>query len=212
MVVLTIIVTISMAVLTSQSAFNKTLILANTAYDVALTLRLTETYGLGNSAFGTNVNTGYGLHFAGGAAPNNSSFILFADIFPSVESGSLSLCHTPPAYDPKGPSAQPGNCVYDGAAELKQTYKLNNGITINKFCALTGGSVWYCTTTAGANKLLSLDIVFSRPNPTAFIRTTPSFDAITKACITLTSKQGNFKHISITQSGQISANAVGCPR
>ena len=56
MVVLAIIVTITGVTLTSQTSFNKTLVLANTAYDIALTLRSSQTYGLGSRAFGGITN------------------------------------------------------------------------------------------------------------------------------------------------------------
>ena len=80
MVVLTIIVVITTVVVASQSSFNKTLILVNTAYDIALTLRSAETYGLGSRAFGGVVNAGYGLNFQSGTP---QSFTLFADTYPA---------------------------------------------------------------------------------------------------------------------------------
>ena len=44
-VVLAIITVISGVVLSDQTSFNKTLVLANTAYDIALTVRSVETFG-----------------------------------------------------------------------------------------------------------------------------------------------------------------------
>lgn len=185
MVVLAIIVIITSVVLTSQSSFNKTLILSNTAYDIALTLRSVETYGLGSRALGTTVNAGYGLHFDGGTS---GSFILFADTWP------IASCDRP--------DCKPGDNVYtSGADSLVQTYTLGNRMTISDFCALSGGS-WSCG-------LSSLDIVFSRPNPDALISANGL--SYSSACITVTSPQGGMKYVSIAASGQINADASSCP-
>ena len=54
MVVLAIVTSITAIVFTSQNSFNKTLILANTAYDIALTFRSAATYGLGGRTIGNS--------------------------------------------------------------------------------------------------------------------------------------------------------------
>ncbi|NNM83707.1 type II secretion system protein [Candidatus Parcubacteria bacterium] len=207
LVVLAIIIVVMAIVFTSQSSFNKTLTLTNTAYDVALTFRFAETYGLGSRAFGTAANTGYGLHFTSGTP---GSFVLFADTYPPVGSGSPPLCHLPPSYAPTGPSAESGNCVYDaGQGEKVQDYLLGNGITIEKFCAEASG-FWKCST-SGIN---SLDVVFSRPNPTPFMSENGSYSPlspVTAACLELTSPQGGSKYVTVAASGEISANAPSCP-
>lgn len=191
LVVFAIIVTISGVVLTSQSSFNRTLVLANTAYDIALTLRSAETFGLGGRATGGTADAGYGVHFERGAA---GSFILFADTHPST-SGS---CTTP--------DCKPGNSTYSVNDTLVQTYTLGNGITVSDFCAYSSG-VASCAVAHGAG-LSSLDIVFARPNPDAFI--TAGGSSYTTACLTLTSPQGGSRAISITSSGQIVPNAASC--
>ncbi len=207
LVVLAIITIITAVVLTSQSAFNKTLLLTNTAYDVALTFRFAETYGLGSRAFGGTLDTGYGLHFASGGASN--SFILFADNYPSVGSGSV--CHPAPSYDPAGPSAEPGNCAYDASQNEKvQSYALGNGITISNFCAQSN-NVWTCSSNGA---LTSLDVVFARPNPTPYMSANGVYSGtfpVTAACITLTTPQGSFKYISVGASGQVSTAGTSCP-
>lgn len=206
LVVLAIITIITAVVFTSQSSFNKTLVLANTAYDVALTIRYAESYGLGSRAFGSSVDTGYGIHFASGT---KTSFILFADTYPPVGTGSL--CHPAPSYDPTGPSALSGNCSFDASqGEQVQVYTLGNAITISDFCAQSNGT-WLCASTGG---LTSLDVVFSRPNPTPFMSENGSYSAtfpVTASCITLSSAQGGVKYISIGAAGQISTAATSCP-
>lgn len=192
MVVLTIIVIISMVVITSQSSFNKTLILANTAYDIALALRSAESFGIGSRAVGTFVNAGYGLRFQTG-----NSFTLFAD----TNSPNAYNCHgVPSSGDINAPDAKFGDCIYGNADTVVFSYGLNNGITISKLCVNLD-----CSPS-------SLDIVFSRPNPNAFISADGYYSVNNaKACITVTSPQGGEKYVSVSKSGQIIANAVSCP-
>ncbi|MCX6786308.1 MAG: type II secretion system protein [Candidatus Kaiserbacteria bacterium] len=181
LVVLAIIGIIMSIVLTSQSSFNKTLVLTNTAYDIALTLRNAENYGLGSRAANTISNAGYGVHFQTG-----NSFILFADT-----SDGQSCVNMPP-------DCKLGDGLYTaGDAPPVQTYTLNNGITISKICADTSCNI------------SSLDVVFSRPNPDAHINGYNSSYA--KACVVVMSPQGDEKYVSVASSGQITANATQCP-
>ncbi len=202
LVVLAIIMVITTITLTSQGSFNKTLTLANTAYDIALSFRSAETYGIGSRVAGTVSNTGYGLHFNRAA---QDSFTLFADTYPVVGSSPSLLCHVPPTNDPIGPAAKPGNCSYDaGQGELVTDYALGNRITISNFCALSG--TWSCANTGAIS---TMNVVFARPNPDPFIRTNVS--SATAACIAVTSPQGGFRYVSVAASGAITANATSCP-
>jgi prepilin-type N-terminal cleavage/methylation domain-containing protein len=197
MVVLTIIIIMTTIVLTSQSSFNKTLILANTAYDIALTLRSAQTYGVGSRTSGTTANVGYGVHFLKG---NPGSFTFFADAAPAA------LCTRP--------DCKPGDYIYTGDADvLVQTYTLGNGMTIKDFCAFPVLGIWSCESYNGG--LTSLDIVFARPNSVPFMSTNGSYVAppsqVTAACIIVTSPQGGVRFVSVAASGQITANAASCP-
>ena len=192
-------VVIMSVVLTSQSSFNKTLILSNTTYDIALSLHSVESFGLGSRVAGSTLNTGYGIDFQS-ATPN--VFTLFADTYPSP---NASNCHGVPRGDPNAPDIQPGDCVYEPSRENKvNEYTLGNGITITKLCAFSG-TTWLCG-------LTSLDIVFARPNPTPFIRANGSPNSpYSNACLTVSSPQGTSRFISISTSGEINANATSCP-
>lgn len=205
MVVLAIIMVITAVAFTSQGAFNKTLILANTTYDVALTIRSAETYGIGSRA-GISVNTGYGVDFSR-ATPG--AFVLFSDAYPAPSTSSV--CH--PITDATTPDALPGNCSYDAAqGERITSYLLGNGLTISDFCAQTSGA-WSCANSHGST-LSSLDIVFSRPNPEAFMSVNGSYSVLfpaTNACITLSAPAGGERYISVSQSGAITASAASCP-
>ena len=204
LVVLGIIGVITSVALTSQGAFNKSLILANTAYDIALSLRSAETFGIGSRAAGPFDNTGYGLHFDR-AAPG--SFTLFADTH--SPKGAADNCH--PVADPGTPNAKPGNCVYDEAqGERVADYAIGNRITISDFCAYVGG--WSCATSNGST-LATLDIVFARPNPDPpYISMNGVYSAsITAACIAVSSPYGGSRFVSVTAAGAITANAASCP-
>ncbi len=194
--VLAIISVISAVVITSQSNFNKDLLLTNAAYDIALTLRSVQTYGLGSRAVGGAQNVGHGLSFVK-ATPNE--FTHFADIYPLSPSQS--------------PAARPGNGVYDvSQGEKVLEYQLGNGITIKDFCSRSiPSNQWRCASDNQAS-LTALDISFSRPNADPSIRIN-SNDSLTasEACIITTSPQGGERFVSVTASGQIHTKATSCP-
>lgn len=199
MVVLAIIVTMTMIVLTNQSTFNKTLVLANTAYDVALTLRSAETYGLGSRAtVGGVANAGYGVHFQNAPA---TSFSLFADTSPPPLSTN---CHSLPTDSTaNSPDAQPGDCVYTSGSDQKvNDFKLGNGIAISNFRVQSTFGTW-------SEAVGALDIVFSRPNPDAFMSKDGVYDPnLAKTCLVVSAPQGGTpRYITIAKSGQIIANA-----
>ncbi len=209
LVVLAIITVITGMTITSQGSFNKSLILANTAYDIALSFRSAETYGIGSLVAGTVSNAGYGLHF-NRATPG--SFTLFADTNSPADG-----CHPLPPASRGGanaPDAKPGNCFYDVSIvnasgvpiERVTDYTLGNGITISDFCARGSGG-WSCANSNG-NSLLSLNVVFARPNPDPFISVNGAYSGLfTAACIRVTSPQGGFRYVSVVASGAITADA-----
>lgn len=206
LIVIGIIIIITAIVISSQGSFNRSILLANTTYDVALSIRHAETYGLVSRISGVSLNTGYGIDVA---RVSPTTFTLFADSYP-VPSTS-SACH--PTADASAPDAKPGNCTYDSGQNEKVTdYTLGNGITISNFCAKTSGS-WACATSNGSS-LTSLDIVFSRPNPIPFMSVNGSYSStfpVTDVCLSLTSPQGGARFISVSSSGEIRASAASCP-
>lgn len=211
MVVLAIVGIITTIVFTSQNSFNNTLVLANTAYDIALTLRSAQTYGLSSRATASGIgNTGYGLHFGSGT---QGSFILFADTSPPGSSGTLNC----PSASFGTPNCRPGDNVYKSSGPeadtlFAQTYTLGNGMTISNFCTIDVFDAISCATTNG-NTLAALDIAFARPNPDAFLSKNAVYSPfLKKACITVSSPQGTKRFISVVMyTGQIIANAPSCP-
>lgn len=194
LIVLAIISTITTVALSSQSSFNKTLILANTAYDIALTIRSAESFGLGSRAFGGVASPGYGIHLQKGTT---DSFIFFADTSPAINSSCTR------------PDCKPGDQLYSSADTLVQTYRLGNGMSVSDFCVSGAGGV-SCASSNGAG-LSSLDIVFARPNPDASIRT-DGFTSYAAACLKISSKDGqSSRFVSVAASGEIIADAASCP-
>lgn len=220
-VVLAIIVIITAVAFTSQSTFNKTIVLANTAYDIALTMRSAQTYGIGSRNINLTFGTGYGVSFS---KTTPSMFSFFPDSHPLAASGDSTLCHPAPTAGPLAPDAHPGDCVYEVGLDIPvQSYTLGNGMLITNFCAKSSG-LWSCMAECAepcvSNSLMQLDIVFTRPNTSATMSTDgdppyPLGFPITDACITVSSPQASLsdksRYITVSQVGQITANATSCP-
>ncbi|MEK7144401.1 MAG: type II secretion system protein [Patescibacteria group bacterium] len=192
LVVLGIIAAVTSVALASQSSFNRTLILANTAYDIALTLRSAENFGIGSRAISGTANAGYGVHFQRGTS---DSFLLFADTSPANN------------FSCTRPDCRPGDQLYSIDDTLVQTYTLGNNIIVSNFCVFSDR--WQCASTGDVS---SLDIVFARPNPDASIRTDgSSYSSYTAACLVISSDRGGFRFVSVEASGQIIPAASSCP-
>ena len=208
-VVLGIIGMLSLIVLTSQNTFNKTITLVNTAYDIALSFRSAQTYGLGSRVTASGIaNTPYGVHFDSGT---NNSYIFFADVSPLGSTGTANCLNS----SSDRPDCQPGDYVYSsGSDERTRQYSIQNTIYIHDFCAYTLAA-WTCRSGGG---LTSLDIVFGRPDPDPFISKNGVYTAppnhSTQACIVLASANaptGPYRYIKVLQTGEITVNATPCP-
>lgn len=187
LVVLAIIIVITAIIFAGQSGFNRTLALNNAAYDIALSVRQAQSYGLSSQAFSGTNNAGYGAYFQSGTP---TSYLTFADTYPSVPSNSK-------------PNVRPGDGYYDSSGELVQTYSLNNGFTISDFCVYVSGSGRTCT---GSGGLTALSVTFARPNTqTTIMGKTSSWlgSSIASACVKLSSTSGDARYVSISQTGQV---------
>lgn len=199
-----IISVIALIVITNQGSFNNSTELANAAYDVALSVRSAESYGLGSRVSGAGVsNAGFGIHFP--QTPTNT-YMLFSD----VNSPSSSSCHgIPTGETAAAPDAQYGDCVYQ-SSEKVSAYTLGNGITISGVCIYQSGSGVCHPINSGDG---TLDIVFARPNPDVFFSTGGTYSAtpvIRSACITLSTQSGTSRYVSVTQYGAVLASATPC--
>ena len=194
LVSLAILTILSAVLLSSHASFSNSIIITNAAYDVALSLRNAEGYGIGSRGYGAVVNTGYGLDFT---PTTPTSYRFFAD--------------TSPAAGSSAPDAKPGDGVYTaGQDALVTTYRIGDGITISDFCGLMNGN-WKCA--SQGNSLTQMDIVFTRPNATPTITGIigASTHALSAACLTLSTPQGSSRYVSVSLGGLVSAVATSCP-
>ena len=112
-----IIVVITALVLIDNNKFGGDVKLENFAYDVALSIRQTQVYGIAVKRFNNNFSTGYGMYFLG-SDPN--TYLLFAD-----ENGTG-------LYDPSKPS------------EIVQTNGIDQGYAISGLCVVAAAGTGVC--------------------------------------------------------------------
>lgn len=184
LVVVAIIVVISAVVLTDNNRFGGVVLLNNLAYDVALSVRQAQVYGIAVSRTSTgSFNAGYGVHFD---TANPADYILFAD---SINANGVLDC------------SSPTNC------ETVSDTQIQRGFKIVKLCAPEG------TDASSCNAVDQLDIVFIRPEPDAYIsdNNAATFNAgisngtsDASARIVLESPRGDIKSVIVENSGQIS--------
>ena len=166
--------------------FNNGVLITNLAYDVALTIRQAQSFGLNvkqadNSktcigtfgASGDAFQCSYGAHFE---TADSSHFKLFLDDY---------LVNS--VYDCVGTSCSTGGDY------IINSYAIKRGATVSRLCVTTG--------TGSCNDVSSLDIVFQRPNPDAIIN---GSTVNTYAQIELRATDGTLKHVVVRKTGQIS--------
>ena len=169
-----ILVIISSLVLVQHARFSGNLLISNLAYDMALTLRQAQVYGLSVREFGTGsgeFDIGYGVHFDQ-ATP--TSYVLFVD--------------------------RDKNGLYGGSTENVEIFTLRQGNFIRDFCATLPSGAEKCS----GSSFTTLDIVFVRPNPDAHIRSDIVGDLYESARTTVESRQGVTRTIDVVATGQIS--------
>lgn len=160
--------------------FNDSVLMTNLAYDVALSVRTAQTYGLSVKNMETGASQfsyGYGVHFDTDSAidpvsnnPKNQTIILFVDEDDDKK------------YD-------------EGTDNVVSMYTVKRGAFVSGVCA---GTV--CTAGSGI-----LDISFKRPDPKAVIClglgscTSPA----SYAEITLSAADGGTRAVTVRDNGQI---------
>lgn len=188
-VVLVIITTITAVVINGQSAYNESLILTDTAYTIAFSVRQAQSLGLSSRIAGGLSNAGYGVHFAGA-----DSYVMFADTARGLAAPGSAWC---PLGAAGTPEAKPGNCRYESGDAIVETYTLGRGFSIGDLCAKNGSAPIDCSITG-------LDIVFMRPETRAII-TDADGDSFTCAEVRLSSPTGAAtRTIRVSQLGEIS--------
>jgi|TARA_Y100000310_G_scaffold345866_1_gene471951 prepilin-type N-terminal cleavage/methylation domain-containing protein len=169
-----VLVMITTLVLISHAQFSGNILIGNLAYDIALSVRQAQVFGLSVREFGTGsseFDIGYGVHFDTG---NNASYVLFAD--------------------------RDKDNIYDGSSELAELFTIGRGNTISQFCATLAAGTEKCS----GSDITALDITFERPNPDAVIKSNIGADTYASAKITVRSPQGSTRSITVRSTGQIS--------
>lgn len=189
-----IIAIISGMLLMSNSRFGGSVLLENLAYDIALSIRQAQVYGVSVQRFDINSSSytfaaGYGVHL-----DTNSPFqyITFSDV------------------------CTPANGLYDtagGGCPLGETVgsvtNLERGFRIAKLCAPAGSTVASCTAVSnpGVNPV---DILFKRPEPDAWISTANQSCILGNGIcqqslrIIVMSPRGDVTSVVVANNGQIS--------
>jgi Tfp pilus assembly protein FimT len=197
LVVCAIVIVISAVILVDNNKFGGEVILENLAYDIALTVRQTQVYGIAVERFGT-VNcsqqgtncfsSGYGMYFS---LSDPTQYILFADL---ENTGIYDPNFTNPSY-PTG--------------EVVQTTDIQSGYSVQSLCVTpsSGGS-------RACSPVNEIDILFQRPEPNAFISAAGSGRPVScsqnpiacnyEAQITLLSPRGATSTVVVDATGQIS--------
>lgn len=178
LVVIGVMILVSGIVLANNNRFGGVVLLQNLAYDIALSIRQAQVYGIAVQRFNSSFTSAYGMHFQVDAG-SQSTYVLFADAL-APENGF---------YD----CPQPGttNC------ELVQSTTIATGYRVSQLCVTPPGGSENCSVT-------SLDVTFKRPEPDAYIRSSAGSAINESGEIHVMSSRGDVKVISVQANGQIS--------
>lgn len=157
--------------------FSGGIILSNLAYEVAITVRQAQVYGLSVRDVGaSNFNFRYGIHLA---YPTNNTFVLFADA--------------------------DGNGRYTDGTEIVESLTTLQGNTIQDFCGILASGVRECATNTLLSPSLGyLDIMFLRPNPDALFQTGRGGVYQAAEIVVASPTTGRTRTITVRTTGQIS--------
>lgn len=118
MVSVGILAVISTVVLANHTQFNSSVLLGSLAYDIALSVREAQVYGLSVRSFSNEFQVGYGVRFS-----DAGSYAFFVDVNANRE------------YD-------------DGTDSIVRTYTLGRGHRVAQYCGITSSGVEYCSDSA----------------------------------------------------------------
>jgi prepilin-type N-terminal cleavage/methylation domain-containing protein len=177
----------------SQGKFDNSVLLSNLAYDIAITIRQAQTYGVNVKEFGSGTGkfVGYGVYFDLTDQGSNKQFDLFADTMGYTNG-------VPGDYKFNGDFSCPAN-----DPECVNKYVIKRGNFIYSVCA--GADETSCDATASTISRLVID--YKRPVPDAKIFTEADDGSLSPydyAKIVVSSPDGSSKRsIVVTSTGQI---------
>ena len=216
LVVFAIISVIMLITLFQYSTFSSSTLLTNLTYEVALSIRQAQVYGLsvkgtkgGAAAPYSNAtyNAGYGIHLDAVHPSGNliTSMVLFTDL-------PASANDTRPTGDRKfNYSDPPVGTGPAGSPEFLEQVSVPGGYLIQKFCGFYGatGTAYRCsdgTSSDASGGITAMDVVFQRPNPGAFFRDSLGNTAYGRVEITIYSLRNTSlaRKAVVESTGQIS--------
>lgn len=176
LVVISIFSLITTVILANHARFNGSVLLGSLAYDIGLSIREAQVFGLSVRQFANQFDIGYGVHFS-----DPASYLFFADR------------NTNNRYDGEGESND----------SLIRNYAVGRGHTILRYCAETANGYEQCSDSS-PGAISYLDIVFFRPDPDAVITTNELSTTYSRGKITVSSPVGETRTVTIESTGQIS--------
>ena len=183
-VTLTIFITLTTVMLFKYNTMNTRLTLDTLAHQIAQWTRETQISAMSVKSHAGSYSTGYGLHFDT-LVPNQ--FIFFADL-----DGDKKYT--------------PGGTCGDVASECVQVVNLLKGNTIAMLCGENKGNPpGACP--SGLEALMDTDIVFTRPDPDAFINGEYSLgnrNNYARNQITVQAVTGYSRTVEVWTTGQVS--------
>lgn len=184
-----IFVVISGVVLANYNGFNSKVLLSNLAYDLALTIRQAQTFGISvRQGVGGSFANAYGVYIE---EDDTSGVTTTFHFFYDTDADNT--------YDVPAPGTCSGEC--------QKRFALTRGNRISQICVDTGSLV--CSPSASVK---SLTMMFKRPNPDTIYKAIRNNDTeitastIIYATITVQSPKGDSKVITVRPTGQVSVN------
>lgn len=182
MVVTAVMVVVTTMILADNNRFGGVVLLENLAYDVALSVREAQVYGISVQRFGgSNFDAGFGVHFD---ISSPQTYVVFGD---GITPNGLYDCPQPGTSD----------------CELVQATTISNGYRIGDLCVTPPSG----TETCGAAKV---DVLFQRPEPDASISLGENSCLLNgglcegRARVILVSPRGDTMSVIVESNGQIS--------
>ncbi len=172
----TILVVITTVVLVNHAAFGGNILIGSLAYDVGLSIRQAQVFGLSVREFGTGsgqFDVGYGVHFD---IDNPTSYSLFADV--------------------------DKNRVYNTGDGIEEVFTISRGFSLKKLCVTTVASTEICS---DVDDVSTLDVAFIRPDPDAYLRINgDGATSYQSARVVVQSPRGEEREVNVESTGQIS--------
>lgn len=183
---------VSAVVLFNHGKFTSETILTNMAYEVALSIREAQIYGVSVRGDSADFDAPYGIHIPAITTGSElTEYILFRDSNPTNN-----------RFD--------GNCINNTECVTPYTFQRNIFIENTAIEIMEDGD----TNCPPGQQDRGLNIIFNRPNPEPVITTSSDIDEpVTRAQITLQSRDGAERFVVISNNGQISVeNESICTR